>query len=83
MDLYEKNDSIPDEIEDLIDDYADFFRCKSMDPVNQEMMIFYEDDCIWVGNGRYQRGKKGKRPCKKEYEDEPAWVTEPVDLEEP
>ena len=45
------------------------------------MMIFYEDDCIWVGNGRYR--KKGKRPYKKEYEDEPSWVTEPVDLEEP
>ena len=49
LDLYEKNDSIPDEIEDLIDDYTDFFRGKSLNPVNEVMMTFPEDDCIWVG----------------------------------
>ena len=48
LDIYEKNDSIPEEIDELIDDYEGFFKSKSMDPVNQELVSFYEDQCIWV-----------------------------------
>jgi len=58
LDLYEKNDDIPDEIDELIDDYADFFKSRSLNPVNEEIVTFYEDQCIWLwGKGK---GKKGK-----------------------
>jgi len=32
--MYEQNDDIPDEIDEILDDYQDFFRGKSMEPVN-------------------------------------------------
>ncbi len=55
--MYEKNDSIPEEIDELIDDYGGFFRSKSMNPVNEEMMTFKEEDCIWIGK-KFPRKKK-------------------------
>lgn len=60
--MYEQNDQedIPEEIDELIDDYGDFFRIKSIDPVNQEMMTFYEDECIWIKGRRGSQNPRRK-----------------------
>ena len=57
LDLYEKNDSMPEEIEELIDDYEGFFKSKSMAPVNEDLITFYEDQCIWVKGQKKARAR--------------------------
>ena len=79
--MYEKNESIPEEIDELIDDYGDFFRQRSMNPVNEEMMTFKESDCIWIGK-KFPRKKKKKYEAK---DNKVAWFDSQGsdDVEEP
>jgi len=74
------NDDIPEEIDDIIDDFEEFFRSKPFEPVNDEIVEFYEDDCVVFSSRRPHRKYNKFRPIEKK--EDIQWLSSGSDDEE-